>query len=215
VRRGVQAGAVTIGRGRVALVGNEDAGQMDGQAILPGALHGERPRNPATMRYQLTEVCVDLGNRLFHDLPTDYLASLLQKVVETESPIHVDEAARRLANSCGLERVGARIRAAVFEACRTLEQEGLVRRRGDFLWDPAGELRVRDRSDAPVWLRNIALIAPDEIVLAAQSFGGSESEVEDVLVFATSRLLGFRRTGKDVYSVIRSVLVSELRPHHV
>lgn len=216
VRRGLQAGALTVVDARVVLHGHSELAKNMGRADAMDRCLGSRTLRTATpsVRYTLAEPTIDFGDHEFHELPTDYLAAALQEVVQTEGPIHVSEAARRLANSCGLERAGIRIQTAVFAACRQLEQERLVLRRGDFLWAPEGELRVRDRSDAPASLRDIKLIAPEEIVLAAQTLGGTASNVDEELITNTSRLLGFRRTGKDVYGVIRSILSASLSKGH-
>ena len=59
--------------------------------------------------------------------------------------------------------------------------------------------------------RDIRLVSPEEIVLAAHTVDPDATDVNEELILGTSRLLGFRRTGKDVHAIIRSVLEEDFR----
>lgn len=205
--RGVEAGAFIRLGTAVAFVG------VDGVPLSMGiSPRGDVPSRFAGVvpPYGVAQPIVELGDSQFHELSREYLANALQGVVAAESPIHVSEASRRLANAAGLERVGHRIQSAVSAACLELERAGLIERRGDFLWYPGVKLAVRDRSDAPASVRDIKMIAPEEIRQAAQVIGAAEMEDENEAVMAVARVLGFRRTGKDLQSVIGSLLASDL-----
>ena len=200
IARGIQSGAFAEVGSAIALIG------IDGQPSVASGRSGTIATcTPGARPYEVAQPVLELRGLQFHELSRDYLSNALQGVVEIEGPIHVTEAARRLANAAGLERVGHRIQSAVFAACLSLEREGLIERRGDFLWDSGQEVRVRDRSSAPASLRDITLIAPEEILEAARIGGATELDLDDAVV-AVARILGFRRTGKDVRAVIGVVL---------
>ena len=198
--RGTRVGAFVRVGSAIALVGSdgEPAAASGPDSATASCLPGLQP-------YEVAEPLLELRGLQFHELSTDYLSNALQGVIEVESPIHVAEAARRLANAAGLERVGHRIQSAVSTACLSLERDGVIERRGDFLWDPERPLCVRDRTSAPASLRDIRIIAPEEIIEAARIGGADDLEL-DGAVTAVSRALGFRRTGKDVHAVISAVL---------
>ena len=204
VARGLEAGAfVRVGMG-VALASPH--GKPASAVAHPTPVG--RTRADGTRPYQVARPILELEHLQFHELPQDYLASALQDVVTVESPIHLSEATRRLANAAGLQRAGQRIRAAVSAACALLERQGLVERRDGFLWDPGGVLVVRDRSEAPSSLRDVDMVSPEEILEAAHVSGAERFGNKDATVKTVARLLGFRRTGNDVREAILNVLLS-------
>ena len=205
--RGVEVGAFVRLGAAVAFVG------ADGTPLPAGSTPARampRPSVEGVTSYQVAQPVVELRGSQFHELSRDYLADALQAVIAVESPIHVSQASRRLANAAGLERVGHRIQSAVSAACLALEREGLIERRGDFLWGPDAELEVRDRSSAPASVRNIKMIAPEEILQAARLAGAADLDDEDEAVIAVARLLGFRRTGSDLHAAIGAILALDL-----
>ena len=198
--RGTSAGAFVRVGSAIALVGS------DGEPAVAWGSHGSTASCMVGVQpYEVAEPILELRGLQFHELSRDYLSNALQGVVAIESPIHVSEAARRLANAAGLERVGHRIQSAVSAACLSLEREGVIERKGDFLWDPERALCVRNRSSAPASLRDIKIIAPEEIIEAASIAGAGELELGEA-VATVARLLGFRRTGKEVRAMISNVL---------
>jgi hypothetical protein len=84
--------------------------------------------------YVIAELEVDLGFSDLHAVSLDRLSQWLAQVVAVESPIHWLEAARRIANAAGVQRVGSRIQEAFKRACRSGARAKRFVYRGDFLW---------------------------------------------------------------------------------
>lgn len=173
--------------------------------------HENEPGLPGSVFYkpyfpELTE----LSEPEFH-LPEyrDLQCDMLSEVVMQEGPIHVELAARRLLSAWGLTRTGSRIMAVMEEIVCICEQQGVLVRRGDFLWPSyLKELSVRvPAEDEPDSLRGIDFIPPEEIqaamiLITKHAVGLS---VESLLI-ETTRLFGFRRMGSN----IRECLLSEV-----
>jgi hypothetical protein len=62
------------------------------------------------------------------------LALWLAEVVQTESPVHVTEAVRRIYSVAGVRRASKAVQASMDDAVGQLVQSGRISRRGDFLW---------------------------------------------------------------------------------
>ena len=84
---------------------------------------------PSPNAYQIapSELGLSRGTEL-HTQNIALVCNALATVVETEGTVHIKEAARRLAESMGLKRVGARIMHHVEDAAR------LGHRTGVFIW---------------------------------------------------------------------------------
>jgi very-short-patch-repair endonuclease len=158
--------------------------------------------------YRLAELSIRLRQSDLHLVPRERLAEWVVQVVAVESPVHIDEVARRITNAAGLKRVGSRIRGAILAAGRWAHSRGMVRFQGDFLFSKeAREIKVRDRSDCPPQAKRIAYVCREEVEAALvtavrRSFGISR---EDAVVEAC-RLLGFQRTGSEVQIRVEEVL---------
>ena len=120
----------------------------------------------------------------------------LGRLVETEGPIHVEQALTRLRTAWKLKRAGGRIWETFERVVDSLAAEGklVVRRDGDdrYLW-PAGRM-----PDLPRWpddegeRRPLEWIAPEEIVAAiAQVVDATAGISEDDLLRATARYFGW------------------------
>lgn len=122
----------------------------------------------------------------------DTLAALVTRVVATESPVHEDDLAARVAGFWG-QRVGARIRAHVLAAARASVARGHVETRGDFLWTPGAGCVARDRSGTGIGADRIA---PEEYEAAVRVvLQGGRIVRRDALLTEARRRLGFERTG--------------------
>ena len=140
----------------------------------------------------------DLGIASFaeiHELPLAAVAQAICKVIDIEGPVHLTEAARRLAESAGFARVGSRMLGHIKRAAEYGQRNGSFHLAGDFLFaDSDKTVRVRDRSDLLVALKKIELVPDEEIraaLLAAIHAAFSLSQ-EEAISEALS-LMGFRR----------------------
>ena len=139
-----------------------------------------------------------------HEVSFTHLAELLRSVVQVESPVHADEAARRVLDAYGVVRLGNRIRKHLGWAIQRAEKKGWLRKNGDFLFDPDQTgVPVRDRSKIDNRSRKLELIAPTEIraaidLVVRHAHGIPAEEVPS----ETCTLLGFSRTTSDMASQV-------------
>ena len=161
--------------------------------------------------YRKAVLTVSLRGRPVHVVANRQMLKWIMQVVKVESPVHIHEVARRIAQS-GNGRFGKKIKDKVDEAVGLGLSERRLVRRGSFLWRPGHrEVSVRRRDDAPAELRKVDAIAPEEIGTALLhavriSYG---IEADDALVEA-SRLFGFKRSGSIIRARFRSTLDSLL-----
>ena len=107
--------------------------------------------NSLAEKYKLAELVISTDGLSLGKVSPFKMQEWIQRVVEIESPVHFDEAARRIANAVGVSRVGNRIQNAVKAAARQATRSRSVEIRGDFFyWMDQGQVNfVRDRSELP------------------------------------------------------------------
>jgi very-short-patch-repair endonuclease len=130
-----------------------------------------------------------------HEAPVGRMTDYVEKIVEIEGPIHLDEITARIRILWGLGRAGTRIRAAVQRAAQRAAQRGTLKG-GPFYIRPGQAVIVRDRSSvgSPT-LRRPEMLPPAEIEeamleIVRSNFGAGR----DDLVQAASRSFGFAST---------------------
>jgi len=143
-----------------------------------------------------------------HEESTRTLARWIKEVVQAESPIHEDVAARRVTEAAGVKRMGSRIQEALSEAIDYAGRKGWIKKKRHLLSDPGQEeIPVRDRSDVEGEVRDIEHVPGPEIAEAAQqiaeiSFGIEKKE----LVQQVGRQFGFKRVGSNIRERIGSII---------
>ncbi|AAB84992.1 unknown [Methanothermobacter thermautotrophicus str. Delta H] len=65
--------------------------------------------------------------------PTPIISSVVSEIVSMEGRIHVEEVIRRIRESCGLRRAGRRVRSIINSAIEMAENNGNIKRNGEFL----------------------------------------------------------------------------------
>ncbi|MCQ8905586.1 MAG: DUF3320 domain-containing protein, partial [Methanothermobacter sp.] len=134
--------------------------------------------------------------------PTPVISSIVSEIVSMEGPIHVEEVIRRIRESCGLRRAGRRVRSIINSAIEMAENNGNVKRNGDFLLlTDSMPVTVRRRSGRI----DISLISPMEIEEAVRITLRSTSDMDEV-VTRVSRMFGFKNTSRKTASGIRRVI---------
>ena len=173
----------------------DDAEQQDGDGgIIP---------------YQMAELGVKRSVGDIQDLTRSELAGRIAELTRAESPIHVDEATRRVREAYGFGRAGRRIRQAVNAAIGYAASQNRIRKSGGFLWSPDMSIPpIRDRSAHPS-MRKIELICDEEIAEAAKLVvqRGYGMRRDDVPA-ETARALGFGRLTRGVRARIAGVVGS-------
>jgi len=170
--------------------------------------HGEasRTNEKAVNTVKYVEAFPKICNaQPIHELPPQELAKVVVEIVSVEGPIHQDEVARRVASLWGLTRVGERVADAVERALFEAVHQGRIEQAGLF-FSPVGQVEppIRDRSNVgSTTLLKPEYLPPNEIRAALRAivrthFGISEDEA----IMETVRLLGFRRTGSQLRTII-------------
>ena len=168
----------------------------------------EAPENSLAERYELAELFISTNGLDLHAVSSSAMADWIQSVVKIESPVHLDEVARRIATAAGVRRVGNRIQNKVKTAARQAARSDGVQIRGEFLyWTEQGKVTVRDRSELPSASRKLEFIAPEEIEAAikqvvSDAFGIDRGE----LVREACRLFGFRSVSGDMRQGVDKVV---------
>jgi hypothetical protein len=216
--------AVEIERLRAAL----DAARLTGGAgiRISGANRHRRARMPAPVQAELLEPAPipaaapgqpPYQRALFpmegyaepQEAPARVLGELAWRIVAFEGPIHLEEAARRLAACFGKEKAGARILAATagaLAAARAAHADLLGE--DDFFYtkDQAAAALVRDRSAEAGATLKAKYIAALEIKAALalareRNAGGSDADT----IRSAANLLGFKRAGPDLQERIAAI----------
>jgi len=136
------------------------------------------------------------------------LAEYIEKIVLTESPIHIVEASRRILSFTEITRLGSAIQKSIDEACIIAQNKGNITLKGSFLWSKDIIIKSpRDRSNLPSSSRKLELIAEEEVSLAIYeavkaSFGLSKDETASL----ASQSLGFSRVTAETKEEIESII---------
>ncbi|MXV07490.1 MULTISPECIES: DUF3320 domain-containing protein [unclassified Xanthomonas] len=174
-----------------------------GEVAEMGLIEAQIP--PDTEPYIEASFAVPSKQFELHLAPLGLLATIVNKIVEVESPIHRSEVMSRARTLWGLQRAGSRIQQAVEEAIGSLVSLGGVQIVDkDFLVIPGKEVRVRDRSMVEsLTLRRPEFLPPSEIDVALirivkDNLGAKAEE----LVTMASRQLGYKSTSQQLRRVI-------------
>jgi hypothetical protein len=130
------------------------------------------------------------------------------QVVQVESPVHLQEVARRIASAAGVKRVGSRIRNRIRTAADEAVREGKIYRLDDFLWRrDHKQVPLRRRDRLPPAMRKIDLISPQEIGTALlHAVRASHGIDKTGAINEAARLFGFKRVGPSIRSRFKTVL---------
>ncbi|MET4105855.1 DUF3320 domain-containing protein [Hymenobacter sp. UYP22] len=182
----------------------------------PAELEREEPVapdvNPAVVPYQVALLPDTIRQQELHQYSLGQVVNWLNVVVTVESPIHMEEATRRLANASGASQVGARLRKVGRDAALLALNLHYLRREGDFLWAPAMQQpTLRDRSQLPAISRKLTFVAPEELALALRIVVEQSFALPREAVFLPAvRLLGFARLSEEMRQQLEPVLAGLL-----
>ncbi len=158
---------------------------------------------PEAAPYRFAEGAGAFAHEQLLEAPISRLVQAVRGVVDVEAPVHEAELRARVAAMWG-SRVGTRIQDRIDEACHRAEFEGLVRRRGAFLWRPDGAVTVRSRSGTKL---GIDRVAPEEIELAIGAvLQDGHGFTRAQLLAETRALLGYQRTGAAIEQALGAVV---------
>lgn len=138
------------------------------------------------------------------------LTECVKMTVESESPVHIDEVARRIREESKGGRLGANMRNTLEWAINILEKRGLLRREGNFLWARSMTTpTIRTRESFPPLAKKMEYIAPEEIGTAVREVVAScnGAPIDEVTAEVLS-LLGFSRFTGDLTAAVAAVAKS-------
>ncbi|MDE0073400.1 MAG: DUF3320 domain-containing protein [Gammaproteobacteria bacterium] len=187
--------------------------EPSGRPVQPLKREPEPEVEPAapTRPYKVADLRIGGLWAPLHETPPGQLAKWISRVVEVESPVHLDEVTQRIRTAAGVGRSGSRIRKQMTLGAQEAVRRGLCRIDAHgFLWRPEQETveEVRERNDTlPRSLRNPSRIPFEEIATALiyvvrASYG---IEPRDAVREAT-RLFGFKHAGRKIVERFRAVL---------
>ncbi|ALD22075.1 DUF3320 domain-containing protein [Hymenobacter sp. DG25A] len=187
------------------LPAQDEPDEPEAVVVSEAALEINREENlpvsqPQATPYQVAQLPAAVAHRELHQHSLGQLAHWLALVVRIESPIHLDEATRRLAQASGATQVGARIRKAGRDAALLATNLRHIRQQGEFLWDMTmQEAPVRDRSPLPAISRKLAFVAPEELARALRTVVEQSFALpREAAMLATVRMLGFSRLSEEM-----------------
>lgn len=159
-------------------------------------------------KYILARISVNTQGMPLDELYVDRLAGYIEQVVRVEGPVHLNEVFRRIVEGAGVKRIGSRIEAALTRAASRAELQGLVYRRGEFLW-PSSDMRtvLRSRTGVVGISPKLGMIAVEEIALAVQRVVADGHGFEEEKVYhAACQLLGYARVGEEMRQRVSEVI---------
>jgi len=139
-----------------------------------------------------------------HEVPDWEMAGIVEKIIEVEGPIHIEEIVSRVRFLWNLGRAGERIQNKVKAGLKLAIGHGVVKWEGPFFFKPMADIPVRDRSGvSSSGLRKPESLPPQEIkkailVLVEEYYGVSR----DQLPVEVARLFGFKATSTQLREVI-------------
>jgi very-short-patch-repair endonuclease len=184
------------------------------ESVVPRIENAERQEVPATAleAYKIVDLRINPDSRELHLVSVPELSKWIGMVVQAESPVHINEVFRRIADAWNVQRIGNRISDVLNNAVIHAMQNRIIVQRGDFFWNREMTKPVpRSRANMPLGSRKIELVAPEEIALVikkvvVESFGIHHDELSGSVV----RSFGFGRASADMVSLVEGVIKSVL-----
>ena len=141
-------------------------------------------------------VCADLGilvHGKLHTQSPSQLAKAISRIVEIESPVHIDEVMLRIRNLWGLGRAGSRIKNAIEKGALSAQRDKRIRRTGNFLWTvDERDIPIRRRKEPKIeWICNEEITEAMKLVITIQG-----AIPRDALIAESAKLFGYKSVRK-------------------
>jgi very-short-patch-repair endonuclease len=166
---------------------------------FPAEKRGDKPKY--TIAYKTTPITGKRNsNSFYRSASIEHIINKFNLVVETEGPIHKDEAMCRVAQFWGFEAIGNRIKKRLQEVLKHCKKRDTFDFKGQFYW-PKGMSTppVRDRKGVEGINTKIDAISFEEIGEAGFLVLSKESGIPlDALVNQIAGLLGYGRVTRDM-----------------
>ena len=191
----------------------QDSSEDEKETDVPVDPTSEPKPKSLTEKYKLAELDISTNGSALHAVPQRTIANWIQKVVEIESPVHLNEIARRITSAVGA-KIGKRIREAIENAARWAVRSESVHIKEKFLYRTGQEqITVRDRGELPNTSRKLELIAPEEIheaikLIVSESLGIERKDLPK----ETCKLFGFKKVNESMQRDVE-VKINEMIEH--
>ena len=168
-------------------------------------------------KYRLAELIISTNERYLHKVPLNTMVNWIQRVVEIESPVHLDEVAKRIGSAVGVKKIGNRIRSTIQAAATQAARYKNIEMRGKFLyWTEQKNIPIRDRSQLPNASRKLELIAPEEIQAAIKQLVVDAFGIEqDDLAREVCKLFGFKTASANMRQHVNRVINWMIKHEHL
>ena len=176
------------------------------EARGPAQAASDRFRN--TREYVQADITIDTASEQLGETSPSRLVDSIVRIVEIESPVHVDDVIRRVTQAAGLRRAGSRIQSVAKRAVEMAVRQKKIRRKKSFLWSQERRaMIVRDRSSMPSQDRKLERVVSEEIAraLMASVKRNFSMSVDDAITEAANDL-GFQRVTASMHKRISEVL---------
>jgi hypothetical protein len=186
---------------------NEQKAAAHAEAPVLHRIEQDEPQAGVPL-YQLAELPATLAAAEFHQHPLAHLGGWLEEIVRVESPVHIEEASRRLLEAADVTRMGPRIRESIQRALQYAVEKNSIVQKDAFLWRKDMEVPVlRNRSNLPPASRRLQLIAPEELSLAVVKVVSDAVAIQpEPAVPFVARVLGFGRVTEEMRSSILDII---------
>ncbi|ENA0612256.1 DUF3320 domain-containing protein [Enterobacter bugandensis] len=203
----------TYGRSRAVPV---DIVTVEREDVIEVGFDRTHSANDQSVNYEEAQPEANLSYAL-HETPISILADMVEKIVFTESPIHLNELITRLRSAWGLQRAGARIENVVSQAAQIACKRGKIYRDQEFFIHKEVAIRLRNRQNVlSAGLRKPELIAPVEIASGAFDIvSASLGATEDEIITSVSRMLGFKSTSSVLRKAIADVIEQQIEGNNL
>ena len=192
---------------------NEDKEESEAETEIIDDPTPEPKPSSQTKKYQLAELSISTNGCALHEVPARLIANWIQQVVEIESPIHLNEIAKRITSAVEIKKVGKRIREAIESAAKLAARSESIQIQGEFLyWTAQEQITVRNRDELPNTSRKLELIAPEEIQEAIKLVVSESCGIErDDLTRVTCRLCGFKKINRSMQDEIEGIIYKMIK----
>lgn len=158
--------------------------------------------------YQTATLSAEIAHQELHLHPIGRLSDWIEEIVRVESPVHIDEAARRMLTAAGVAKISGRIKDTLQQAIQNAAQNGRIKIKDAFLWHHNMVTPVlRERSTLSAASKKIQYIATEEIAIAIKMVvENSIAITPDATVPLVAKMLGFFRTTEDIRNEILNAI---------
>lgn len=189
---------------KTAEIVSKEYGRSHGLKDIDDTKTPKKPKNmeKSIIDYKYSEININKDLNGFYKSSDEEIISIINGIVLTEGPVHINEVTRRIKENSNISRSTLKFKNKVNEAIKNSEKKELIYSIDNFLFSNESDILVRKRKKP-----NIDLISDDEI----------EENIKLVLVYNTglkdvdltkqvAKNFGFKSNSKKTSSKINNVI---------